>query len=103
MFSDELINGKEYELKFSDFNALNHVSYQEDRQNRPNPEKVVYLIHLQEVSSDYYLFVKSMDAANKTGGNPFVEPVQVLSNIENGIGLLGSYTSSKPYVIEINY
>lgn len=102
MFSDELINGKEYELKFTDNNVLNYVSYQ-DNINRPNPEKVVYLIYLQEVSSDYYLYIKSMVAASKIDGNPFVEPVQVFSNIENGIGILGSYSSSKPFVIEVKH
>ncbi len=107
MFSDELIDGKEYELQFDDLIRLDYISYKESgsgyQENQENPERTVYLIYLQEISADYYLYVRSMVAAQNVDGNPFVEPVQVLSNIENGIGIFGSYTSSEPYVIEFRY
>ena len=101
-FSDELFNGKEYDLKFSDNIMLNYVNYKEG-ETRSNPEKTVYLIYLQAISADYYLYIRSMVAALDVGENPFVEPVQVRSNIQNGIGIFGSYTSSEPYVIEFRH
>lgn len=101
-FSDDLINGKEYELKFSDYITLNHTYYDESRQVS-NPEKTVYLIYLQELSADYYLYIRSSVSAERVMENPFVEPIQVRSNIENGIGILGSYAASKPYVVEFKH
>ncbi|MDR2682263.1 MAG: DUF4249 domain-containing protein [Dysgonamonadaceae bacterium] len=83
VFSDELFNGKEYKLKLNVSNA-----YQEAKQE-------VY-VDLQHITKDYYLYLKSRDAAgtgNEAGGL-FTEPVQIYNNIRGGVGILGSYTSS---------
>ncbi|NLI72310.1 MAG: DUF4249 domain-containing protein [Bacteroidales bacterium] len=101
-FSDDLINGQEYELKFSDEIVQNHFYYDKNRKAH-NPEKTVYLIYLQELSTDYYLYIRSSVSAERVAENPFVEPVQIRSNVENGIGILGSYTSSAPYVVEFKH
>lgn len=104
LFSDELINGKEYELKFGDYITLDYISYKDDNNpKRDNPERTVYYIFLQEVSPEYYQYVRSVASARNVDGNPFVEPVQVRSNITNGIGLFGSYTSSKAWIVEFKH
>lgn len=105
VFSDELIDGKEYDIQFSDYIRLDQVKYEKSpyEYDTSNPEKTVYLIYLHEISPDYYWYVKSMVSASNVGDNPFVEPVQVRSNIENGIGIFTSFTSSKPYIIELKH
>lgn len=105
VFSDDLIDGKEYDIQFSDYIRLDQVKYEKSpyEHDTNNPEKTVYLIYLHEISPDFYWYVRSMISASNVGDNPFVEPVQVRSNIENGIGLFTSYTSSKPFVIEVKH
>lgn len=39
------------------------------------------------VSEDYYLFSKSADKNEETEDNPFATPVQIYSNVDNGIGI----------------
>ena len=103
IFADDLINGKEYGLKFTDNILLDYRSFIETQPDFPGPEKTVYYIYLQEISSDYYMFIRSMLSALEKNNNPFIEPVQIHSNIVNGIGLLGSYTPSEAYIVEINH
>jgi len=87
VFSDELFNGKQYSLKFSI--DENKYYYGEEQ---TNSKKEVY-INLQSISKGYYLYLKTRDASNDSNGF-FSEPIQIYNNVEGGIGILGSYTSS---------
>ena len=50
-----------------------------------------YIITLQQISKDLYLYLKTRSAS---GGDDFLsEPVQVHNNIIGGLGVLGSYAS----------
>lgn len=105
-FSDELINGKEYDLDFIDYITVNYRQIKEhpwNQYSRTGESRTVYYIYLQHISESYYLYAKSASAARNAGDNPFIEPVQIHSNIENGIGILGSYTSSEPWVVEFKH
>jgi hypothetical protein len=55
------------------------------------------VVELQSISESYYQYLKSM-TSNGGGDDFFSEPVQVYSNITNGIGILGSYTQSSKVV-----
>lgn len=106
-FSDELINGKEYEIKIQSDIVLESSYFEDspfyyDGLQSYEFSKEKYKFYLQQISPEYYFYAKSFAAARNTNGNPFVEPVQIHSNIQDGIGLLGSYTSSEPIIIEIN-
>jgi len=87
IFSDDLFNGKQYSLKFS---IIEYNDYYGEGQT--NIKKEVY-INLQSINKDYYLYLKSRDA-NENSDDFFSEPIQIFSNVEGGIGILGSYTSS---------
>ncbi len=43
------------------------------------------------VTEDYYLYLKSYSSQIYFEDNPFSEPVQIYTNIENGAGLMGAY------------
>lgn len=59
------------------------------------------IVVFKSLNRDYYLYKKSFYNAQWTGsGNPFAEPVQVYSNIENGIGILGAF-SAESFTIDL--
>ena len=43
--------------------------------------------YLYNISQDYYYYRRSLELYNQTSGNPFAQPVQVFSNIQNGFGI----------------
>lgn len=99
-FSDDLLNGKEYDLKFSSSKIIDQKNYYDDSQFRKEVRSTFY-IYIQEISFDYFMYARSSSAAENMNENPFVEPVQIYSNIKNGIGVLGSYTSSAAAVVDV--
>ncbi|MCK9498675.1 MAG: DUF4249 domain-containing protein [Bacteroidales bacterium] len=78
--SDELFDGKEYLLKTS-FDA-NYTYYSTDT-------SLIY-IDFYSISQDYYKYIKSRNKYTYSVGDPFSEPVMVFTNVENGLGILGS-------------
>lgn len=94
VFTDELINGKQYPLSFSiaDTASIYLPEYQ-----RALPRKTVD-IDLQCTSKSLYLYLKTI-SDQKNSNQLFSEPIQIFNNVNGGIGLLGSYTSN---VIKVN-
>ncbi len=98
-FSDQLIDGETYELKTRVF--YSYVKYKDGYNpstTSPNVStrvvtKQELIVELQSISESYYQYLKSM-SSNGGSDDFFSEPVQVYSNITNGIGILGSYTQS---------
>ena len=88
VFSDDLFNGKQYPLTFS-IQDVKNVYY-------PGKAKAATIrevnINLQSISKSYYLYLQTRTSI-KTN-TFFAEPVQVFSNVDGGIGILGSYTSN---------
>lgn len=83
IFSDEKINGKEYELKFNlSFDGLNP--------DEAYYEFIHYEIQLQSINKALYYFLKSSGSQRYNEGDLFIEPVIVYSNIINGLGVFGS-------------
>jgi hypothetical protein len=93
VFSDDLFNGKTYPLTFSIPDNIN-VYY--PGYSKAKPKKEIY-INLQSISKSYYLYLQTR-ASIKTN-TFFAEPVQVFSNVDGGIGILGSYTSNTIKVV----
>jgi len=97
-FNDQLFDGKTYELK-------TRAYFQKTKSIiKPNTSKPTtigvdtitrqeLIVVLQSISESYYHYLKTI-AANQSGEDFFSEPVQIYSNIQNGLGILGSYTSS---------
>lgn len=96
-FSDELFNGKEYNLSFI-FNS-NTIVYKpkyQDTHHQIDVKTVIkqeLQIELQSISESYFLYLRSK-SANMSAVEFFSEPVQIHSNVNGGIGILGSYSSS---------
>lgn len=96
VFSDDIFNGKPYSLQFStnitknikniDYSSLSDIKHE------------VY-IGLQCISYDYYLYLKTRGASY--AANYFSEPVKVHNNIDGGVGVLGSYTTSNIVKIDL--
>ena len=100
VFSDDLFNGKTYSLTFS----TNEDVYKYSPKNnygRKTPDRKEINVYLQSISRDYYLYLKSRGAGSGGGTDFFSEPIQIHNNIVGGIGILGSYTSSNKYTINL--
>jgi hypothetical protein len=78
VFSDELIDGENYSLRAD----LNQWSLSADT-------NMVY-IELHAITKDYYNYVRSLEKHYNSSGDPFAEPVNVFTNITDGIGIIGS-------------
>lgn len=59
------------------------------------------LIELRSVNKDYYDFYRTLFLQRENEDNPFVEPVFIYNNIENGLGNFSAYSSETySYTIE---
>ena len=93
VFSDEVFNGKTYSLKFSTNHKIdNYFSIESLKFRAGEILRVEVFICLQSLSKDYYLYLKTRAASSAS--NFFSEPVKVHNNVNGGIGILGSYTTS---------
>ncbi|MHB9142758.1 MAG: DUF4249 domain-containing protein [Paludibacter sp.] len=84
IFSDEIFNGKEFTLTCT-LNCYCTINLKDS--------VTPYLyIDLQNINSDYYkyLYTRSMSSDSS---DPFTEKVQIYSNVNGGIGILGAYNN----------
>ncbi|MDD2475190.1 MAG: DUF4249 domain-containing protein [Dysgonamonadaceae bacterium] len=98
LFSDFYVNGKEILFDFSLSDPVETIKYVNGEiANNENDEELEatleYIIEVGEFSKDMYQYVISGNKAANAEDAGFSEPVQVHSNIENGIGILGAYNS----------
>lgn len=73
IFPDDLINGSNVNIRFKTFGSSQPLELQ-----------------LLKCSEDYYLYHRSL-FAYQNGGGPFAEPVQIYTNVENGLGVIAGY------------
>ena len=72
------------------FNGGNHkIAF---RFSKVFPEKDVY-VELRSLSADLHEYVLTYIKYLMNTGDPFVEPISVYSNVVNGLGIFGGYTS----------
>ncbi|MBN2682852.1 MAG: DUF4249 domain-containing protein [Bacteroidales bacterium] len=94
VFSDELINGKNYELIFyMDKWAVSSWS--------GNPVFITFI--LESVSEEYYKYAISYSRHQASRNNPFAEPVQVFCNVENGFGIFAGYSADFKIIPFLGY
>lgn len=92
LFTDNIFNGKNYSLRFQ-ANADDYIYYE-------NGQPITYYFYLQKISKEWYLYLKTIQLVN-SDLSFFAEPVQVYTNITNGLGILGAAnTYVKEYIIE---
>jgi len=80
LFSDQLFNGKVFDLSFD---ILKDYSYRME-------DTVRFKVGLLKVEKPAFLFAVSMQKYGQAQGNPFAEPVQLYTNVENGFGLVSA-------------
>ncbi|MGC3979106.1 MAG: DUF4249 domain-containing protein [Paludibacteraceae bacterium] len=84
-FTDDLINGKEYSLRMKSYVQGYGADYQ---------QKKLYALYFQKISKAWYLYLRTTSLVN-SDFSMFSEPVQVYTNIQNGLGILGATNSFK--------
>lgn len=81
--TDALFDGQEFNLNFSPFLSPS------------NPvDNIIMDINFYQVTKSNYIFAESYYNYYKSLGSPLSEPVQVYSNIENGLGLFSGIAGS---------
>jgi hypothetical protein len=85
-FNDEFLNGKIIEKTFKfyatpDIDSLGNVL---------GVTKKLFIGEVSAVSKEFYLYNWSVLRYQEANNNPFAEPVQVYSNVNNGIGIVGA-------------
>jgi hypothetical protein len=60
-----------------------------------NPgEDITYQILLVTASEEHFLYHLSYRAYQETNGDPFAQPVQIFSNVENGLGIFAGHNKT---------
>ncbi len=106
VFADTFVNGKDVGMEFQFLSYIAAVKYQ-DGEKIMSPysgEEEEYEISVSAMSGDYYRFLISSLMADYQSENLFSEPVRVTSNVKNGAGILGAYSTSKfTYRFKLRY
>ena len=91
--SDGVFDGQDHEFALAiDYYFLEFQS-----------DTIILDVRLDHIDPSYYYYSVSKQKYYRANGSPFSEPVQVYNNINNGFGILSSYTrSSRQYVIDIS-
>ncbi|MDR2466377.1 MAG: DUF4249 domain-containing protein [Prevotellaceae bacterium] len=89
MFSDDLIDGKEYTLNI-------HIENYNEANNPDLDYVEEYVkVELHTLSEKLYRNLHSQELAYGTIGDVFVEPVKIYTNIKGGYGIFGAYNVSE--------
>ena len=82
-FNDDFFNGKSYSLRFSP----------EQYGFYGNAEPELHIV-LRTIDEGQYRYTRSVDLQYENDGNPFAEPVQIYSNVENGFGIVAGSSAN---------
>lgn len=88
LLGDDLFDGERHTISFGGDFYFAHGEIE-------NLTEVTYFIELHSLSKDLYNYYLSYTKYQETGGDPFVEPVSVYNNIENGFGIFGGASMAK--------
>jgi len=83
VLKDELFNGNEYTVRFKTNNLSDDFYSDEDHESF-----VEYFFEVHKISKSFYLYLKSLEYNQYP--DPFTEPTQIFSNVENGYGILAT-------------
>lgn len=83
MFTDKFFNGQS-------MSAI--IQIRTDKNTNGQLYQPSYKVYLSKITEGYYNYITTLNLYNQTGSNPFSEPVQVYSNITNGLGIFAAKT-----------
>ena len=86
VFTDELFNGTQYTVNISTAYFFDGFA------GKLDGEEYLIKVKLLTVNEDIYRYITSYNLNQQTKYDPFAQPVQIYSNIENGLGLFSGYT-----------
>lgn len=87
-FSDQNFNGREVSIE------VNFDPYTFTKMANSNYLANDYFyVKLSTLSEDWFVYHQSLDAFQSTRDNPLAQPVQIHSNIQNGIGIFAGSSS----------
>ncbi len=89
VFNDELFNGNSYTLSFSSF-YQKMITYNKGVSDNSYP--VYFIINFLKVSEAMYNYIFSYNLNQYSTDDPFAQPVQIYSNVKNGLGLFSGYS-----------
>lgn len=86
LLKDIFFNGKEIGFPFTiNYNDFDYAA--------------AVVVSLRTVSEDYYNYKTTFQLQENTSGDPFAQPVNVYTNIENGLGIFAGFSESR-YIYE---
>lgn len=84
LLKDQNFDGQEYTFRF--YTPYYSIYYGKGAQ---------YKVKVFSCSEEFYRYQKTARQYQLTNDNPFSQPVQIFSNIENGIGIFGGFVVSE--------
>lgn len=90
LWNDKYSDGREVEIRFVFFSIYDYMEIKQREM-----DTIRFEFFLQSVNNDYYTYLNTLNLFYESGGggDPFMEPVVIFSNIENGYGIFGAYNS----------
>ncbi|MFY8034240.1 MAG: DUF4249 domain-containing protein [Flexibacteraceae bacterium] len=89
--NDSIIGDPVQSYLFEDFNRINPKTGNIEITTPYRWRKgEVCIVRIFRLSKAYYNFLNSVEQAKSINGNPFVQPTQVISNINNGFGIFAT-------------
>ncbi len=88
LWSDKYSDGKEVTLD------IGFAFWYPEGRNTTETDTLKYIFQFKSITKEFYTYLKSLNVYYETGGadDPFVEPVVIYSNVDNGYGILGGYS-----------
>jgi len=86
------------EILYTDKN-FNGQSYTFNIEQSILPEAIKSTIIVRNISADLFKYKKTLQLYKANQDNPFGEPVQVYSNIKDGLGIFSGYSISKKIIL----
>jgi len=86
LFSDKYFDGKTYKVNV----YLSQYQFQKD----------TLTIKVKSMTKAYYEYRRTALLQSTNQGDPFSEPVRVYTNVTGGLGILGSFTEVKKFIVK---
>ncbi len=65
------------------------------------PDTAIAEVRVEHLTTEAGRYLRSLNEQSASGNSPFSEPVIIKSNVDNGLGVFGSYALSESYRIKV--
>jgi len=95
VFNDNLFDGSDYSINAS----VQPSSYFSGGYSEADNALDRIYVNLHAVTEDFYQYVISYSKYQDVDGNPLAEPVNIMTNVNNGFGFFSGYSTKKDSVM----